>query len=125
MAPCRRAEVAGIIVRVSGPREAVIGHVVPFLARDFAGLTTDAHCRVGEETDFDVFLHVIVPPLVSAVSSFADHRLSIFSLKKFVRDIFGICASGPSMRATVPGRSIQDANQDDVPMANDICAPPL
>jgi hypothetical protein len=81
VAPGRRAKVAGVVVRISSPREAVIGHMVPFFARDFASLAADAYSRIGEETDFHVFLHVIVPSLIRAVCAFADHRLSIFPSK--------------------------------------------
>src|SRR5882724_4137114 len=65
----------GVIVGISRPGKAVIRHFVPFFAGDLARFATDAYSRIGEETDFDVFLHVIVPPLVRAVSSFADHKI--------------------------------------------------
>src|SRR5215475_11871644 len=81
MAPGRCAKEAGIIVGISRPREAIIRHLVPFFARYLTSLTADAYSWIGEETDFDVFLHVIVPTLVRAVCAFADHRLSIFPSK--------------------------------------------
>ena len=51
----------GVVVGIPGPREAVVGHLVPFFARDFAGLAADADGRVGEETDLNMVLHIIVP----------------------------------------------------------------
>ena len=76
--PGRRAEVAGVVVRISRPREAVIRDLVPFLASDFTCLATDANARVGEEAHLDVILHVGMFTLIRALDSFADHRLSIF-----------------------------------------------
>ena len=73
VAPGRRAEVAGVVVGISRPSEAVIGHVVPFLARDFASFAADANSRVGKKSYFDVIAHVGVPPLIRAMSAFADH----------------------------------------------------
>jgi hypothetical protein len=81
MSPCRCAKVAGVVVRISSPRKAVIRHLVPFFARDFASLTPDANRRIGEEAYFNVIVHVRVLPLIRAVESFADHRLSIFPSK--------------------------------------------
>ena len=72
---------AGVVVRISRPSEAVIRHLVPFFARDFASLAADANSRIGEEADFDVILHVGMFPLIRAMNSFADHRLSIFPSK--------------------------------------------
>ena len=66
---------AGVIVRISGPNKAVVRHVVPFLARDLTCFAADANCRIGEETDLHIFLHVIVPALVRALCPFADHRI--------------------------------------------------
>ena len=63
----------GVIIGVSGPRKAVIRHFVPFFARDLARFATNAYGRIGEEADFDVFLHVIVPALIRALYPFADH----------------------------------------------------
>ena len=74
MTPGRRAEVAGVVVRISRPREAVIRHLVPFFASDFASFATDANTRVGEEADLDVILHVGMFPLIRALNSFADHN---------------------------------------------------
>ena len=65
----------GVVVGISRPRKAVIRHLVPFFARDLARFATNAYSRIGEEADFDVFLHVIVSPLVRAVSAFADHKI--------------------------------------------------
>ena len=73
MSPCRGPETACVIVGISAPGKTVIGHFVPFFARDFARFATDAHCRIGEEADLDIFLHVIVPALVRALCSLADH----------------------------------------------------
>jgi hypothetical protein len=81
VAPCRCAKVAGVVVRISSPREAVIGHLVPFFARDFASFTADANARIGEEAYLDVILHVRMFALIRAMNSFADHRLSIFPSK--------------------------------------------
>ena len=64
---------ARVIVRISRPSEAVIRYLVPFFARDFAGFATDAHSRIGEETNLNVVAHVRVPALVSAMCAFADH----------------------------------------------------
>jgi hypothetical protein len=72
---------ARVIVRISRPSEAVIRYLVPFFARDFAGFATDTNTRVGEEADLDVILHVGVLPLIRAMKTFADHRLSIFPSK--------------------------------------------
>ena len=44
--------------------KAVIWHFVPFFAGDLARFATNAYSRISEETDFDVFLHVIVPTLI-------------------------------------------------------------
>jgi hypothetical protein len=66
---------AGVIVRISGPNKTVVRHVVPFLARDLTCFAADANCRIGEETDLHIFLHVIVPALVRALCPFADHRI--------------------------------------------------
>ena len=64
---------AGVVVGIARPNEAVIGHVVPFFARDFAGLATDAHSRISEETNLNIVAHVRVPALIRAVCAFADH----------------------------------------------------
>src|SRR5712675_2296447 len=81
MTPCRCTEMAGVVVRISRPNEAVIRHLVPFFARDFASLTADANRGIGEESYFDIIAHVGVLTLIRALETFADHRLSIFPSK--------------------------------------------
>src|SRR4029077_15974145 len=76
--PGRCAEMAGIVVRISRPGESVVRNLVPFFARDLASLAANANARVGEESHFDVVLHVGMLPLIRAMEAFADHRLSIF-----------------------------------------------
>jgi hypothetical protein len=49
--PAVRVQLAGVVVRVAGPDEPVVGHEVPLLAGDLAGLAADADRRVGEEPD--------------------------------------------------------------------------
>ena len=66
----------GVVIGISQPRKAVIRHFVPFFACDLAGFATNAHTRIGEETDFDIFLHVVVPTLVCALCSFANHKVA-------------------------------------------------
>ena len=78
MPPCRCAKVAGIVIGISRPREAVVRHLVPFFARDLASFAADANTRVGEKSHLDVIAHVGVLPLIRALNAFADHRLSIF-----------------------------------------------
>src|SRR6266446_6052968 len=73
--PGRCAEVTGVVVRISRPREPVIRHVVPFFTRDFASFAADANARIGEEADLYFFLYEIVMALVSAFRAFADHSL--------------------------------------------------
>ena len=73
MSPGRRAERAGVIVRISRPSEAVIRYLVPFFARDFASFAANANSRVGKESHFDVILHEGMLPLVGALNAFADH----------------------------------------------------
>jgi hypothetical protein len=72
--PGRRAEVAGVVVGISRPRESIVRHLVPFLASDFTCFATDANARVGEEAHLDVILHVGMFPLIGAFNSFADHN---------------------------------------------------
>ena len=67
------AEVAGVVVGIARPNEAVIGNVVPFFARDFAGLATDAHSRISEEPNLDTIAHVGMAALIRAFCAFADH----------------------------------------------------
>jgi hypothetical protein len=76
--PRRCAEVPGVVVRISRPNEAVIRHVVPFFARHFASLTTDAHSRICEEPDLDLVTHVRMPALIRAVCAFANHENQIW-----------------------------------------------
>jgi hypothetical protein len=73
MPPGRCAEMTGVVVRISRPNEAVIRHIVPFFAGDFAGFATDAHSRISEEPNLDVVAHVRVPTLIRTVCAFADH----------------------------------------------------
>src|SRR2546429_3767252 len=76
MSPGRRAERAGVIVRISRPREAVVRHLVPFFARDLASFAADANTRVGEKSHLDVIAHVGVLPLIRALDPFADHTFT-------------------------------------------------
>ena len=64
---------AGIVVGIARPNKAVIGHVVTFFARDFAGFATDAHSWIGEEPNLDVVAHVRMPALIRTVCAFANH----------------------------------------------------
>jgi hypothetical protein len=73
MSPGGCAEVPGIVVRITRPRETIVRHLVPFFARDLARFATDTHGWISEEADLHIFLHVIVAALVRAVCSFADH----------------------------------------------------
>ena len=66
---------ARVVVRISGPNEAVVRYVVPFFARHFARFATDAHAWISEKADLNVFLHIIVPTLVRALRALADHRI--------------------------------------------------
>ena len=75
--PRRRAKLSGVVVRISRPNEAVIGHVVPFFARDFAGLATDAHSRISKEPNLNIGVNVRMPALVRTVCAFADHENQI------------------------------------------------
>src|SRR5437660_12625551 len=65
---------ARVVVRISGPNEAVVRNVVPFFARDLARLAADAHGWIREEADLHIFPYVIVPALVRALCAFADHK---------------------------------------------------
>jgi len=119
--PSRGAEMAGIVVRIARPGKAVIGHLIPLFARDLARFAADAHRRVGEETNLDILLHVIVAALIRALNAFADHRLAQASglrrrlvasgtvaLVFFIRACrngrspIGICR-GPARMLVVPG----------------------
>jgi hypothetical protein len=73
--------VTGVVVRISGPRETIIWHLIPFFARDLASFAADTNARIGEKSDFDVVVHVGMLPLIGALDAFADHRLSIFPSK--------------------------------------------
>src|SRR6266496_4210911 len=73
--PGRRAKVASVIVRISGPNIAVIRHLIPFFARDFASFAANANGRVSEEADLYFLLYKIVMALVGAFCAFADHGL--------------------------------------------------
>ena len=72
--PGRSAERVGVVVGIARPAVAVVGHVVPFLARDLARLAADAHGRVGVEADRAPVAHVGVLALVGGEDAFADHR---------------------------------------------------
>ncbi len=65
---------ARVVVRISGPNEAVIRNMVPFFARDLARLAADAHGWIREEADLHIFPYIIVPALVRALCAFADHK---------------------------------------------------
>ena len=67
---------AGVVVGIARPNEAIIGHLVPFFASDFAGFATDAHSRIGEETNLNVVADIRMPALIRAVCAFADHRVA-------------------------------------------------
>src|SRR4029077_14257956 len=75
VSPRRSAEVTGVVVGIARPNKAVIRHVVPFFARDFASLAADAHSRIGEEPNLDVVAHVRMPALIRAVCTFANHTI--------------------------------------------------
>jgi len=66
---------AGVVVGIARPNEAVIRHLVPFFARDFAGFATDAHSWIGEETNLNIVAHVRMPALIRAVGTLADHTI--------------------------------------------------
>src|SRR6266550_8623794 len=75
VSPGRCAEVTGVVVRISRPREPVIRHVVPLFARDFASFAANANGRVSEEADLYFLLYEIVMALVGTFCAFADHGL--------------------------------------------------
>ena len=64
---------SGVVIGIPIPRETVIRHFVPFFAGDFAGFAAYAYGRISEKPDFNIFLHIIVPALIRALGSFADH----------------------------------------------------
>jgi hypothetical protein len=76
--PRRCAEVASVVVGISGPDKSVVRHLIPFFARDFASFAADANARVGKKPDLDVIFHVGMFSLIRALNSFADHRESVF-----------------------------------------------
>ena len=80
------AEVTGVVVGIARPNKAVIGHMVPFFARDFAGFATNAHSRIGEEANLDVVTHVSMPALIRAFCAFADHGSRIVTDRRAVRN---------------------------------------
>jgi hypothetical protein len=75
VSPRRSAEVTGVVVGIARPNEAVIGHLVPFFARDFACLSTDANGWIGEEANLDTIAHVRMPALIRAVCAFTNHTI--------------------------------------------------
>ena len=74
--PRGRAKMAGVVVGIARPNEAVIRHLVPFFACDFARFATDAHSWIGEEPYLNVIAHVGVAALICAVCAFADHGVA-------------------------------------------------
>jgi hypothetical protein len=64
---------AGVVVRISRPNEAVIRYLVPFFARDFASLAADAHSWIGKEANLNAIVHVSVSALIRTVCAFANH----------------------------------------------------
>src|SRR6266478_2941117 len=91
MPPRRCTEPSGVVIRISRPNEPVVRDLVPFFARDFASLATDANGRVSKETDLDIFLHVIMPALIGALCAFTDHFTKRIRLIRFdsARGTFG------------------------------------
>src|SRR5215467_2409320 len=75
--PRRCAEVTGVVVGIARPNESVIGHVVPFFARDFAGFATDADGRISKKANLDAIAHIRMPALIRTVRAFADHENQI------------------------------------------------
>jgi hypothetical protein len=72
--PGRCPEVAGVVVRITGPGEPVVGNFIPFFTCDLARFAANANARVSKETNLDVVLHVRVSPLVCALKAFANHN---------------------------------------------------
>ena len=119
----------GVVIGISQPRKAVIRHFVPFFACDLAGFATNAHTRIGEETDFDIFLHVVVLTLVCALCSFANHKVARASglhvrliasgtlALLFVTSMFCLRARGP--------RRFRPLRAEVLPDANLLCHPAL
>src|SRR6266566_3886139 len=79
VAPGRRSEMAGVVVGISRPREAVVRHMIPLFACDFASFAPDANTRIGEESNLDVIFHEGMPALIGALNSFADHNAFLCS----------------------------------------------
>jgi hypothetical protein len=75
MTPRGRAKMAGVVVRITRPNEAVIGHLVPFFARDFACFATDANSWIGEEANLDTIAHVGMLALIRAMRAFTNHTI--------------------------------------------------
>ena len=69
------AQVAGVVIRISRPNEAVVGHVVPLFARNFARFATNADRRIGEESNLNFVPHVRVLALIRTVGAFANHAI--------------------------------------------------
>jgi hypothetical protein len=65
---------ARVVIGIAGPNITVVGHLVPFLARDLARFTTDADSRVGEKSNRRTFLDVGMTSLIRAVRAFANHQ---------------------------------------------------
>jgi hypothetical protein len=63
-----------VVAGIARPNEAVIGHVIPFFARDFASLAADAHSWIGKEANLNMIAHERVLPLVRAVCAFANNE---------------------------------------------------
>ena len=78
---------AGVVVGISRPNEAIVRHLVPFFARDFARFATDAHSRISEETNLNIVLHISVPALIRAVCAFADHDSASGERERLARSI--------------------------------------
>ena len=75
MTPRGRAKMAGVVVRIARPNEAVIRHVVPFFARDFTRFAANANGWIGEEANLDTIAHVGMPALIRAVRAFTNHTI--------------------------------------------------
>src|SRR5437016_4798418 len=50
MPPGGGSQMAGVVVGEAAPVQTIVGELIPLLAGDFTGLTTDAHSRIGEES---------------------------------------------------------------------------
>jgi hypothetical protein len=67
--------VTGVVVRIARPNEAVIGHLVPFFARDFTRFAANANGWISEEANLDTIAHVRMPALIRAVCAFTNHTI--------------------------------------------------